>query len=156
MGAKATDQHHAVCSNKKASFRFELLERLECGLMLLGTEVKSLRTQGASLDESYARIDDGELWLIDFHIPAYKFGHTVNHEPMRRRKLLARAREVRKLEQAVRLKGMTLVPLRVYFNERGIAKVTVALARGKNVRDKRQDLKARDHRREMDRATRRR
>lgn len=156
MAAKSSDQNHAVCSNKKASFRFELLERLDCGVVLLGTEVKSLRTQGASLDEAYARIDNGELWLIDFHIPAYKHGHTVNHEPMRRRKLLARAREVIKLEQAVRLKGMTIVPLRVYFNERGIAKVTIALARGKNVRDKRQDLKSREHRREMDRAARRR
>lgn len=143
-----------VCQNKKAGFRFELLERLECGIVLMGTEVKSLRSQSASLDESYARIDDGQLWLIDFHISPYKYGHTANHEPMRARKLLIHGRELQKLQPKVTQRGLTLVPVRVYFNERGLAKVTIALARGKTGRDKRQDMKARDHKLEMDRATR--
>lgn len=147
---------NTICRNRKATFRFEILEKLECGLVLQGTEVKSLRTQSASLDESYARLSDGELWLIDFHIAPYKHGHTGGHEPRRPRKLLAHAREIRKLTPRIVQKGLTLVPLRVYFNDRGIAKVTLALARGKAVRDKRQDLKARDDRRDMDRAARRR
>ncbi|MBI4718348.1 MAG: SsrA-binding protein SmpB [Planctomycetes bacterium] len=155
MTKRATDVR-PVCQNKKALARFELLERLECGIMLLGTEVKSLRTQASSLDEAYARFERGELWLIGFHIGAYKFGHTGGHDPRRQRKLLLHARELRKLRPRLEIKGLTLVPLRVYFNERGLAKVTVALARGKNVRDRREDLKAKDHQREMDRATRRR
>ena len=145
-----------VCTNKKATFRFELLDRLDCGIVLHGTEVKSLRTQSASLDESYVRIERGELWLIDFHIAGYKFGHTKTHEALRRRKLLVHAREMHKLKPRVEQKGLTLVPIRVYFNERGLAKVTIALARGKRLGDKREALKKRDQQREMDRAARRR
>jgi len=151
MGKKA-DPDKTICRNRKAAFRFQILEKLDCGIALLGTEVKSLRARTASLEEAYARIENGELWLINFHIAPYRFGHTQNHDPMRPRKLLLHARELRKLKPKVQQRGLTLVPLRVYFNERGLAKVTVALAHGKTSWDKRQDIKTRDHRREMDRA----
>ncbi len=154
--AKQRSADNTICRNRKATFRYEILQTVECGLVLLGTEVKSLREQAASLDEAYARLEGGELWIVDFHISPYKFGHTANHEPKRRRKLLLHAREIRKLKPQVEQKGLTLVPLQVYFNARGLAKVTIALVRGKKLADKRQDLKARDHKREMERAMRKR
>ena len=147
-------QDDTVCRNRKASHRFHILERIECGVVLAGTEVKSLRQRDASIAEAYARIEDGELWLIGCHIAAYKFGHTQNHEPLRRRKLLVRSREIRKLKSRIDQKGLTLVPLRIYFNDRGIAKLTLGVARGKKLGDKRQDLKTRDHKREIERALR--
>ena len=155
MGKKTTPDN-SVCRNRKASYRFELIEQLECGIVLRGTEVKSLRERQASLDEAYALMEKGELWLVGFHITPYRHGPAKQPAAVRPRKLLVHAQELRKLKTRVEQKGMTLVPLRVYFNERGIAKVTIAVARGKAQRDKRQDLKAREHRREMDRATRRR
>jgi SsrA-binding protein len=142
--------------NRKAAYRFEILEKLQCGLVLRGSEVKSLRAGQASLDEAYARVEDGEVWLVGFHITPYAHAHTLGHEPTRRRKLLLQRREIRKLEARVTLKGQTLVPLEVYFSERGLAKVTLALARGKSRADKREALKKADHRREMDRAVRQR
>ena len=120
--------------------------------MLLGTEVKSLRDKNASIEEAYARIEDDELWLIGAHIAAYSFAHAQNHDPLRRRKLLIHSSEIRKLRPQVEQKGLTLVPLHIYFNERGIAKVTVALCRGKTLGDKRRTLQTREHKREMDRA----
>ena len=114
-----------------------------------------MRERNASLDEAFARLDRDELWLLGFHIAPYSFGHTTNHEPMRRRKLLLHSREIRKIKPKVEQRGLTLVPLRAYFNERGIAKITIAVARGKKLVDKRQDHKARDHGREMERAMRR-
>ena len=153
---KTAETNLVVCRNRKAGFAFELLDKIECGIVLLGTEVKSLRDRNASLNEAYARIEGGELFLIGFHIASYKFGTTTNHEPLRRRKLLVHARQLRKLKMALVQKGLTLVPLSVYFNDRGLAKVELALASGKSHRDKREDMKRRDDRREMDRATRRR
>ena len=153
--SKQTQADDPVCRNRKAAFRFEILEQFECGNMLRGTEVKSLRDKNASIEEAYARIEDDELWLIGSHIAAYKFAHALNHEPLRRRKLLIHARETRKLRPQVEQKGLTLVPLRIYFNERGIAKVTVALCRGKTLGDKRRTLQTREHKREIDRALRR-
>jgi len=144
----------SVCQNKKAGFRYEILEKIECGMVLLGTEIKSLRDQGASLDESYAQIRGDELWLVDCHIPAYKFGHTTNHEPRRRRKLLLHKQQMRKLKPRVEQRGQTLVPIRIYFNERGIAKITIALASGKKHADKRQDARKKQHQRDMERALR--
>jgi SsrA-binding protein len=144
----------SICRNRKAHFRFELLERLECGLVLRGSEVKSLREGRASLEEAYIRIEDDGLWLIGCHIAAYTFDTSGRYDPLRRRKLLVHARELRKLAPKVEQKGLTLVPLRLYFNSRGIAKVEIALARGKRLADKRQTLKEREHRREMDRARR--
>ncbi|MCK4659173.1 MAG: SsrA-binding protein SmpB [Phycisphaerae bacterium] len=142
--------------NRKAHHRFEILDKLQCGLVLCGTEVKSLRAGQASLEEAFAYIADGEAWLRDFHIAPYSHGHTINHEPKRRRKLLLHRQEIRKLETRIFHKGLTLVPLEVYFNERGLAKVLLAVARGKSHTDKRQTLKKAEHRREMDRALRRR
>lgn len=154
--AKKKPSDDAVCRNRKATHRFEVLERVECGLVLRGTEVKSLRERGASLDESYARIDRDELWLIGCHISPYSHAHALNHEPLRRRKLLVHSHELRKIKPKVEQRGLTLVPLRIYFNERGIAKLTLALARGKTHGDKRQDLKKRQDRRDMERAVRQR
>ena len=135
--------------NKKALKRYEILDRIECGLVLTGTEVKSLRQARASLDEAFARITDGEVWLFGCHIATYDHGNVQNHEPLRRRKIA-------RLGPKVFQKGLTLVPLDIYFSERGLAKVTLALVRGKSHHDKRQDLKKREDRREMDRALRRR
>ncbi len=154
MGKKKQPDNN-VCRNKKATFKYQLLEKVECGIMLLGTEVKSLRAHGGSLDEAYARIEGGELWLIGCHIATYKYGHDRNHEPLRRRKLLIHRQELRKLLPKVEQKGLTLVPLQIYFNARGLAKVTVAVAQGKTHADKRQSLKSRDHEKEIARAMRR-
>lgn len=116
--------------------------------------MKALREKAVSLDEAYARIIDGELWLLDAHIAMYRFGLGENHHPTRKRKLLVHSRQLRKLVAALKQKGLTLVPVRMYFNDRGIAKVELALARGKGKADRREDLKAKDHRKEMDRAMR--
>jgi len=153
--AKNDPADQAVCRNRKALHRFEILEKLECGVSLRGTEVKSLRDRAASIDEAYARIDDDELWLVGAHIAPYKFGHSQTHEPLRRRKLLVHALELRKLKHKVDQKGMTLVPLAIYFNKRGLAKVSLGVARGKKLADKRRDLQTREHKREIDRAMRR-
>lgn len=155
MKKKAPETNQTICTNKKASFRYEIIEKLECGMMLTGTEVKSLRNKGVSLEEAFVRIERGELWLIGCHISPYEYGHGQNHDPTRKRKLLARGREIHKLEPRVEQKGLTLVPLRVFFNERGIAKVTIALAKGKTTSDKRQSIREREDKREMDRAVRR-
>lgn len=143
-----------ICRNRKASHRFEILEKIECGLVLRGAEVKSLRNRDVSIEEAYARIDGKELWLTGCHIAPYAFANAQNIDPIRRRKLLLHSRELTKLRQRMDLKGFTLVPLAIYFNDRGIAKVSVGVARGKQVADKRQDMKLRDHQREMDRAMR--
>jgi SsrA-binding protein len=148
--------NETVCTNRKAGFRFEILEKIECGITLLGSEVKSLRDRNASIDEAYVRIDGEELWLIGAHIAPYTFANTRNHEPLRKRKLLVHKHEIRKLRPKVEQKGLTLVPMRIFFNTRGLAKVTIALARGKTLGDKRRTIKARDDKREMDRAMRRR
>ena len=153
--AKKPLSDKTICRNRKARFRYEIIERIECGLVLLGTEVKSLRAQSASLEEAFARIDDTGLWLVGFHIAAYTFGHTTNHAPMRPRKLLVHASELRRIRPKVEQRGFTLVPLSVYFNDRGIAKVMLAVARGKGHSDKRQALRERDHKREIERAVRR-
>ncbi|MBI3835961.1 MAG: SsrA-binding protein SmpB [Planctomycetes bacterium] len=150
---KTTDNN--VCQNKKAIYRFEILETLECGIALLGTEVKSLREKNASIDEAHVRIDDGQLWLVAAHIAPYSFSHHLNHEPTRKRKLLAHTREIHKLQPKVDQRGFTLIPLRIIFNARGLAKVVIGLARGKTMGDKRETLKAREHKREIERETRR-
>ncbi|MCH7595148.1 MAG: SsrA-binding protein SmpB [Planctomycetes bacterium] len=152
--AKKSPHQNVICQNRKAGFRFEILEKVECGLVLVGSEVKSLRDGNASIEEAYARIERGELWLIDSHVQTYDFAHASNHEPRRPRKLLIHKRELNKLRPQVEQKGLTLVPLYLYFNDRGLAKVTIGLARGKTRGDKRQAIKKREHKREMDRALR--
>lgn len=146
----------AVAENRKARHRFEILERLECGLVLLGTEVKSLRNGRVSLDEAYARVRDGEVWLVNCDIPEYQQAGVWNHPPKRPRKLLVHRRELEKFVGRAHEKGLTLVPLRIYFTARGIAKVELGLCKGKKLHDKREDLKKRDTRRDIERAMRRR
>jgi SsrA-binding protein len=142
-----------VASNRYASYRFELLDRLECGIALQGTEVKALRDGGAQLKDGYALVREGELWLHNVHIPPYGPAARANHEPERDRRLLAHRRQIDKLEAQIKEKGLTLVPTRMYFSE-GRAKVEIALAKGKDRFDKREALKERDSKRDMDRALR--
>jgi SsrA-binding protein len=125
-------------------------------MVLTGSEVKSLRRRDVSMEEAYARIEKDELWLIGCHIAPYPFAGVRNHEPLRRRKLLVHRRQLAVLKAAVEREGSTLIPLRMYFNERGIAKLTLAVARGLRRADKREVIRAREHKREMDRAMRRR
>ncbi len=132
-----------VADNRKARFNYEITETFEAGLQLVGTEVKSLREGKASLGDSYAGETGGELFLINAYIPEYQKASRFNHETRRPRKLLMHRREIGKLAGAVQRDGMTLVPLKLYFNERGIAKLELALARGKKVHDKRQAEKDR-------------
>jgi SsrA-binding protein len=141
--------------NKKARLNFEILERVEAGIVLKGTEVKSLRAGEASLTEAYARIDGGDIRLLNFQIQPYSQGNRYNHDPKRPKQLLLHRREIKKLAAKVQTRGQTLVPLCVYFNDRGKAKVELALARGKTHRDRRQDEREREDRRDMARAQRR-
>ena len=134
-----------VATNRQASFRYNLLERFEAGIVLTGTEVKSLREGGAQLKDSYAVIRDGEVWLIGTYIAPYGPASRDNHDPERPRKLLMHRREIDRLIGATRERGLTLVPTRVYFSESGSrAKVEIALARGKDVHDKRETIRRRE------------
>ena len=143
-----------VAENRKAKHKFDVLETLECGVMLVGSEVKSLRDGRVSLDESYARVRDGEVWLVGCDIPEYPQATLWNHVPKRARKLLLQKRQVLKFANQAHEKGLTLVPLKVYFNERGIAKVLIGLCRGRKLHDKREVLKKADMQRDIDRARR--
>jgi SsrA-binding protein len=145
---------HVVARNRKARFEYELIEKIEAGLVLTGTEVKSLRVGKASLEESYAQVEKGEVWLLGCDIPEYLQANRMNHKPKRPRKLLLHAQEIRKIVSKVAEKGLTLVPLQVYF-KRGIAKVEICVARGKKTYDKREALKKQDAKRDMDRTMRR-
>ena len=142
-----------VASNRQASFRYAFLDKVEAGLVLTGTEVKSLRTIGAQLKDGYASIQNGELWLHNIHIAPYPPAAHANHDPERPRKLLLKRSEIEKLASRVAERGLTLVPTRIYFSNR-VAKVEIALARGKDQYDKRQSLKDKDSKREMARALR--
>lgn len=144
-----------VCVNKKASYQYELLERFEAGLVLKGTEVKSIREGRSSISQGFGRIKGDEVWIYDMDIPAYEAGSYQNHAPKRPRKLLMHRREIRKLSDMVTQKGYTLVPLSLYF-KRGYAKIELALARGKTNYDKRDNIKRRDAGREMNRINRKR
>jgi SsrA-binding protein len=140
-----------VATNRQASFRFDLLDRLECGVVLAGTEVKSLRNGSAQIKDGYAQVRDGELWLHNVHIPPYGPASRENHDPDRPRKLLAHKREIDRLVGQVQERGLTIVPTRIYFSGPR-AKVEVALARGKDRFDKRESIKAREQKRDMERA----
>jgi SsrA-binding protein len=142
-----------VATNRQASFKFELLDRLECGMVLEGTEVKSLRNGGATLKDAYAAIRDGELWLHNLHIPPYAPASRENHEPERDRKLLLHRRELERLIGETQQKGLTLIPTRLYFSG-ARAKVEIALARGKDRFDKRESIRTRETAREMQRELR--
>lgn len=147
----AAEGEQLICKNKRAFHEYNLLDRLECGLVLFGTEVKSLREGGISLEDAYAKVEDGEVWLIGCDIPEYKMGTTFNHKPKRPRKLLLHKREIAKFVGKASQRGFTMVPVRLYFKH-GLAKVELAVAQGKQLHDKRQALKDRESKREMGRA----
>jgi SsrA-binding protein len=142
-----------IATNRQASYRFDLLDRLEAGIVLRGTEVKSLRAGSAQMKDAYASVRDGELWLHNLHIAPYGPAARDNHEPERPRKLLAHKREIERLVGRMQEKGLTLVPTRLYFKGPR-AKVELALARGKDRFDKRESIKAREQQRDMQRALR--
>ena len=140
-----------ICRNRRALHEYHLVETLECGLVLTGTEVKSLRERSASLEDAYARIKDGEVWLLGSDIPEYSMGNRLNHKPKRPRKLLLHRREIAKFAGKASERGFTLVPLRMYFKA-GRAKVELGVARGKQLHDKRQDQKKAEVERDLRRA----
>lgn len=144
-----------IADNRKARHNYTVLDTLECGIVLVGSEVKSLRVGGLSLDEAYGRVDGDEVWLLGANIAEYMYSHALNHEPKRRRKLLMHRREVHKFAGQALEKGLTLVPLKMYFKE-GRAKVLLGICKGKQKHDKRESIKQRDTKREIDRAMRRR
>jgi SsrA-binding protein len=145
-----------VIHNKKATFNFEILEKVEAGIALTGSEVKSLRDGKASLDEAFAVIRDGEAFLRGCNISPYPMAGYAQHAPTRERKLLLHRRQIHKWGNKVTLRGLTLIPLSLYFSERGLVKVSLALAHGKTHSDKRATLRKREHQREIDRAMKRR
>ena len=144
-----------VCRNRRAFHEYEVHDRLECGLVLTGTEVKSLRDGHASIEEAYGKIDGGEVWLIGSDIPEYAMGNRLNHKPKRPRKLLLHKGEIAKFAGKASERGYTLVPLRLYFKN-GRAKVELAVARGKKLHDKREDQRKAEAKREIGRAMRKR
>jgi SsrA-binding protein len=148
MATEKNPNTKTVAENRKARFSYEVLDTYEAGLALTGTEVKSLREGKANIQESYASVEGGEIWLINSYLPEYLQGNRFNHAPRRRRKLLLKKREMARLAQGVEREGMTMVPLKIYFNERGRAKLLLAIARGKKLHDKRETEKARDWNRE--------
>jgi len=143
-----------VADNRRARFDYELLEVFEAGLALQGTEVKSLRSGKAGLGEAYASVEGNELMLINAYIPEYGLGNRFNHEPRRPRKLLLHRRQIDRLAAAIQREGLTIVPLKLYFNEKGRAKAEIALARGRKTHDKREHLKQRSWEREKARVLR--
>jgi len=151
MAKKSDPNNKLVAENRRARFDYAIEETLEAGIQLVGTEVKSLRSGRANIAESYAHTEKGELWLINATIPEYPPAGQFNHEPRRRRKLLVRSRELKKLVGAVEREGRTLAPLKLYFNDRGIAKLQIALAKGKKAHDKRAATKDREWKRQQSR-----
>ncbi len=155
MAEKPAPNFKVVADNRRARFDYEIGETFEAGIALTGTEVKSLRTGKATIAESYAHVDrKGEAWLVNANIPVYLAGNRFNHEPKRPRKLLLKQRELAKLSQGVEREGMTVVPMRLYFNAKGLAKLQIALGRGKKLHDKREVEKKRDWGREKGRLLR--
>jgi SsrA-binding protein len=150
----AFDKTKIVADNRRARFDYAVDEVFEAGIALTGTEVKSLRFGDGSIGDSYAEVKDDEIWLINSHVPEFSHGNRFNHEPRRPRKLLLNARQIKKLHGAVARDGMTLVPLMVYFNSRGRAKVELALAKGRKAHDKREHIKEREWKRDAARILR--
>ena len=154
MAKKKDDGQKVVADNRKARYAYAIESTFEAGLMLMGSEVKSLRTGKANIGEAYAQVKDGEVYLVNSYIPEYTMANRFNHEPRRIRKILVRKSEARKLGAAVQREGMTLVPLKLYFTPKGIAKIELGIARGKKLHDKRQTEKARDWARDKARLVR--
>jgi SsrA-binding protein len=154
MAAKPERRFKTVADNRRARFNYELGESFEAGIALTGSEVKSLRAGKATIAESYADARGGEIWLINSNIPEYLQAHRFNHAPKRPRKLLLHKRQINRLAGAVEREGMTIVPIKLYFNDRGRAKIEIALGRGKKLHDKRETLKKRSWERERGRLLR--
>lgn len=153
--AEKTDNHKVVAENRRARFEYRIEDTWEAGIQLTGTEVKSLRVGQANIAESYASAENGGIFLVNAHIPEYRqAGSFFQHEPRRPRRLLLKQKEINKLRAAVEREGMTIVPLQLYFNARGLAKVRVALAQGKKHADKREDIKKREWQRQKARIMR--
>ncbi|HRJ69143.1 MAG TPA: SsrA-binding protein SmpB [Beijerinckiaceae bacterium] len=152
--ARAESRYKLVADNRKARYNFEIGQVFEAGIVLTGTEVKSLRTGKATIGESYASVEGDQLFLVNAYIPEYLQANRFNHETKRPRKLLLHRREIDRLVNAVRREGMTVVPLKLYFNDKGRAKVEIALAKGKKLHDKRETEKKRDWDREKGRLLR--
>lgn len=150
MGLKP--QNNINIKNKKARFEFEILDTFIAGIQLQGTEIKSIRAGKAGLVDSYCQFFKGELYVKNMHIAEYFFASINNHESKRERKLLLQKRELQKLERKIKESGLTIVPLRLFMNERGLAKLEIGLARGKKIYDKRETLKQKDTKRDIDRA----
>ncbi len=150
-GKENPESARIIARNRRASHDYVLEETLVCGISLLGSEVKALRNSQVSFEEAYARIDGGEVWLLNLHIPEYQGASYMNHEPRRARKLLVKKRELAKLITRVEQKGKTLVPLRIMFNTRGLVKVEIAVGMGKQAHDKRESIHKREAQRDMDR-----
>ncbi len=154
MAKKPEPDRKLIAENRRARFDYMIEDTIEAGIQLLGTEVKSLRAGRANIAESYASTEKGELWLINSTIPIYPPAGQFNHEPTRPRKLLVRQRELKRLASAVDREGRTLAPLKLYFNDRGIAKIQIALAKGKKAHDKREATKDREWKRQQGRLLR--
>lgn len=148
--AKSHEGIKVLAVNKKARFNFSIDESFECGIVLVGTEVKSIKDGRFSFADAYALVENDELFLIDFHVTQYVYGNRTNHEPLRRRKLLVHRKEIKRLRRIVDEKGLTLVPLKVYL-KRGIIKCELGIAKGKKLFDKRDDIRKRDQKRELER-----
>jgi SsrA-binding protein len=154
--AAAAPTFKTICDNRKARHKYEIMDAIECGVMLLGSEVKSLRNGKCQLDEAYGRVKGQTLWLVSCDIAEYPQATVWNHEPKRPRQLLVHKREMAKFVGRASEKGLTLVPLRMYFNERGIVKCEMALCKGLKLHDKREKMKKADAKRDISRAIRRR
>lgn len=148
MDTQATKE---IISNRKAFFNYEIIEKFEVGIVLKGTEIKSLRINGGSLQEAFISVEKGELWLIGSSIPPYGFGSVYNHEERRKRKLLASKREILRISTSIQEKGLTCIPLSLFL-KKGLAKLSIALAKGKKLHDKRESIKERDEKRSVSQA----
>ena len=151
MSKKVKDVSISI-SNRKARFEYELLEVFTAGIQLQGTEIKSLRAGNANLAEAYCYVQQSEVWITGMYIAEYQYGSYMNHDPKRLRKLLLNKKEINKISSALQNVGITIVPLKLYITEKGWAKIDIALAKGKKLHDKREDLKQKDDKRQMDRA----
>jgi len=149
--AKKKKVHTVEIKNRKASYEYKFIETFEAGLKLMGTEIKSIRSGNANLNDAYCTFNEGELYVRSLFISEYLFGNIFNHETRRDRKLLLHKQELKKLQKKVKEKGFSIVPFRLFINERGFAKLDIALAQGKKAYDKRQSIKAKDSKRELDR-----
>lgn len=144
-------QQKVSIKNRKARFNYELLDRYTAGIQLGGTEIKSIRAGKASIAESFCEIKEGEIWCVNMHIDEYQYGSYYNHRPKRDRKLLLQKKEIKKMARKLVDKGITIVPLEIFINDRGLAKINIALARGKKLYDKREVIKIKDINRDLQR-----